>query len=168
MALRRLAVLACTVCGDAPCYAFLSIQLYVRGCSAWSLLWLSPVFAALSPIRPAAGKNLLGISRSFFPPLARGRYREGRREQKCLFAPVFRVRPAGESCGALQCGGFSVCAHGRNRVVIPLGAIQGLGGGSAGGLFWTPAVSTAGGVCAAPAVGGSIPVSASALASSGV
>ena len=62
----------CTVCGDAPCYAFLSIQLYVRGCSAWPLLWLSPVFAALSSIRPAAGKNLLGISRSFFPPLARG------------------------------------------------------------------------------------------------
>ena len=51
---------------------FLSIQLYVRGCSAWPLLWLSPVFAALSSIRPAAGKNLLGISRSFFPPLVRG------------------------------------------------------------------------------------------------
>ena len=103
-----------------------------------------------------------------FSSACAGRYREGRREQKCLFAPVFRVRPTGECCGALRCGGFSVCAHGRNRVVIPLGAVQGLGGCSAGGLFWTPAVSAAGGVCSAPAVGGSIPVSASALASSGV
>ena len=63
---------------------------------------------------------------------------------------------------------FFPFAHGRKRVVIPLGAIQGLGGGSADGAFSVCGLSAVGGVCSAPAVGGSIPVSASALASSGV
>ena len=55
--------------------ALLRFFIYSTIC-AW-LFYLAAVvvvacFAAFSSIRPAAGKNLLVISRPFFPPLARG------------------------------------------------------------------------------------------------
>ena len=112
-------------------------------------------FLLSSPPMPRSGKNLKTVGYFFL-------------------APVFREPSCGRTLFLANASApgrqwrFFPFAHGRKRVVIPLGAIQGLGGVSAGGLFWTPVVSAAGGVCSAPAVGGSIPVSASALASSGV